>query len=225
MTDPAPTAAEAAGSFRFAQMLPTLVFDVALPIAAFMLLSRAGVSTLLAVVAGGVFPAGNILRVWLRSRRLEPLAMIVLAFLAVGSAVSLVSGSVFVALVKESFLTATFGLICLGSLLAERPLLFYIVRQFVAGDDAARLAWWNGLWQYPDFRAAQRRVTAVWGAVYLAEALLRVAAALVLPPAQVVVLSPVMVFGVMLVLIAWTRRHLLAVRERRLRAQRLGQAG
>jgi hypothetical protein len=33
---------------------------------------------------------------------------------------SLIAGSVFFALIKESFLTATFGLICLGSLLAER---------------------------------------------------------------------------------------------------------
>jgi hypothetical protein len=46
---------------------------------------------------------------------------------------------VFFALVKESFLTATFGLIGLVSLIAERPLLFYIMRQFVAGDDPARL--------------------------------------------------------------------------------------
>jgi len=219
MTDPVPAAVEPAGNFRFAQMLPTLVFDVALPIGAYALLTGLGVSTLWAVVAGGIFPAANIVRVWIGSRRLEPLAAIVLTFLAVGTAISLVSGSVFVALVKESVLTATFGLICLGSLLAERPLLFYIVRQFVAGDNAARLAWWNGLWQYPDFRAAQRRVTAVWGVVYLSEALLRVAAALAFPPAAVVVLSPLMVFGVLLVLVAWTRRHLVAVRERRLSAQ------
>ena len=219
MTERPPAPAVPGGNFRFAQMLPTLVFDVALPIAAYALLTGIGVPTLWAVVAGGIFPAANIARVWIRSRRLEPLALIVLTFLAVGTAISLISGSVFVALVKESFLTATFGLICLGSLLAEQPLLFYIVRQFVAGDDPARLAWWNGLWQYPDFRAAQRRVTAVWGVTYLAEALLRVGFALVLPPAKVVVLSPVMVFGVMIVLIAWTRRHLLAVRERRLRAQ------
>jgi hypothetical protein len=68
---------------------------------------------------------------------------------------------VFFALIKESFLTATFGLICPGSLLAERPLMFYINRQFVAGDDPARIAWWNGLWQYPSFSAAQRFVTIV----------------------------------------------------------------
>jgi len=207
------------GGFSFKQMLPTLFFDVAMPIVVFQLLTRSGAPTLWALVAGGLSPAINNLRIWVKSRRLEPLGIIVMTFLAVGTAVSLISGSVFIALIKESFFTATFGLICLGSLLARRPLMFHLMRQFVAGDDPARIAWWNGLWQYPHFRAAQRRVTAVWGTVYLAEALLRIGFALLLSPAQVVTVSPVMAFGALVALITWTRRHMLALRERRLREQ------
>jgi intracellular septation protein A len=206
---------EPARRFSFRQILPTLVFDVAMPIVVFNVLVRCGVATLWALAAGGLSPALNNLRVWLKSRRIEPLGVIVMAFLAVGTAVSLISGSVFVALIKESFLTATFGLICLGSLLAERPLMFYIVRQFVAGDDPARLEWWNGLWQHPSFRTAQRVTTAVWGAAYLVEALVRVGFALLLSPAQVVAISPVMAFAVLVVLIAWTRRYMTAVGDRR----------
>jgi intracellular septation protein A len=214
-----------AGGFSFKRMLPTLVFDVAMPIIAFKRTRQYGVTTLWALVAGGLFPASNNLRVWATSRRLEPLGIIVMTFLVIGTAASLISGSVFFALIKESFLTATFGFICLGSLLADRPLIFYINRQFVAGDDPVRLEWWNGLWQYPDFRAAQRLVTAVWGIAYLVEALLRVGFALVLSPVKVVAISPVMAFGVMVVLIAWTRRYMLALRERRIREQQLSQAG
>jgi intracellular septation protein A len=225
MADPLAINPEPAGGFSFKQMLPTLVIDVAMPIVAFNLLTSYGVSTLWALVAGGLFPAINNLRVWVKSRRLEPLGIIVMTFLVIGTAASLISGSVFFALIKESFLTATFGFICLGSLLADRPLMFYINRQFVAGDDPVRLEWWNGLWQYPNFRAAQRVVTAVWGIAYLVEALLRIGFALVLPPAQVVAISPVMAFGVMIVLIAWTRRYMLALRERRIREQQLSQAG
>ena len=223
MADPLAINPEPAGGFSFKQMLPTLVIDVAMPIVAFNLLIRYGVSTLWALLAGGLFPAINNLRVWARSRRLEPLGIIVMTFLVIGTAASLISGSVFFALIKESFLTATFGFICLGSLLADKPLMFYINRQFVAGDDPVRLEWWNGLWQYPNFRAAQRLVTAVWGIAYLVEALLRVGFALALPPAQVVAISPVMAFGMMIVLIAWTRRYMLALRERRIREQQLSQ--
>jgi intracellular septation protein A len=216
---------EPAGGFSFKQMLPTLVFDVAMPIVAFKVLTSYGVSTLWALIAGGLFPAINNLRVWAESRRLEPLGIIVVIFLVIGTATSLISGSVFFALIKDSFLTATFGLICLGSLLAERPLMFYVIRQFVAGNDPERIEWWNSLWQYSTFRAGQRLVTSVWGIAYLVEALLRVGFALFLPPAQVVAISPVMAFGVMIVLIAWTRRYMLAVRERRLRELQVSSAG
>ncbi|HTT80150.1 MAG TPA: VC0807 family protein [Stellaceae bacterium] len=210
---------EPAGRFSLWQMLPTLVFDVALPIVVFTVLTNVGVALLWALAAGALSPAVNNIRIWIRSRRLEPLGLIVLTFLAIGTVVSLVSGSVFIALIKESFLTGTFGCICLFSLLAERPLMFYITRQFVAGDDPARLLWWNGLWQYPHFRAAQRFVTTVWGVAYLAEALVRVVLALTLPPARVVVLSPIMAFVVLLALIRWTRRYMLRMRERRVREQ------
>ena len=224
MVDPLAINPEPAGGFSFTQMLPTLVCDVAMPIVAFNVLTSYGVSTLWALLAGGLFPAINNLRVWARSRRLEPLGIIVMIFLVIGTVASLISGSVFVALIKDSFLTATFGLICLGSLLAERPLMFYVIRQFVAGDDPVRLEWWNSLWQEPNFRTAQRLVTAVWGIAYLVEALLRVGFAEVLPPAQVVTISPVMAFGVMILLITWTRRYMLAVRERRIRERQLSPA-
>jgi hypothetical protein len=59
----------------------------------------------------------------------------------------------------------------------------------------------------------------VWGINYLVEVLLRVGFALILSPAQVVAISPVMAFSVMVVLIAWTRRYMLALRERRIREQ------
>lgn len=216
---------EPAGRFSFVQILPTLIIDIAMPIIAFKALTSYGVSTLWAIVAGGLFPGINNLRTWARSRRLEPLGFIVITFLVIGTSASLISGSVFFALIKESFLTATFGFICLGSLPARRPLMFYVNRQFVAGDDPVRLEWWNGLWQYPTFRASQRLVTAVWGIAYLIEALVRIGFALVLPPSQVVVISPLMAFGVMIVLIAWTRRYMLALRERRIHEQQLSETG
>jgi hypothetical protein len=170
-------------------------------------------------VAAGLSPAINNLRAWVISGRLQPLGLIVMSFLAIGAAASLISGSVFFALIKDSFLSASFGFLCLGSLLVDRPLMFYVNRPFVAGADPVRLEWWNGLWQYPNFRGAQRLVTAVWGINYLVEALLRVGFAPILSPAQVVAISPVMAFSVMVVLIAWTRRCTLALRGRRIREQ------
>jgi len=221
-SDPAAHAAGPASDFHLVQMLPTFLFDVALPIVLYNLLVRQGLPVLWALVVSGLSPALNSLRVWLKTGRVEPLGIIVLAFLAIGTAASLVTGSVFFTLIKDSFLTGTFGLLCLVSLLARRPLMFAIVGQFVAGGDPARISWWDGLWQYAAVRSGMRFVTVVWGIAYLIEAFVRVGLALVLTPGQVVAISPVMGFGTMVLLIIWTRRHMLLVRERRLHEHAAG---
>ena len=125
------------------QVLPPLVFDLALPVLTYFVLTGFGVAKLLALCAGGVFPALNIART---QRRIQPLGVIVITFIAIGTAAALVSGSVFVALVKDFLLAGTFGLLCLGSLfVTPRPLMFYLLRQFIAGEDPVRLQWWESL--------------------------------------------------------------------------------
>jgi hypothetical protein len=196
------------------QVLPSLVFDLALPMLTFFVLTGFGASKLLALCAGGVFPALNIGRTWIQSRQIQPLGVIVITFIAVGTAAALVSGSVFVALIKDFILAGTFGLLCLGSLVAApRPLMFYLLRQFIAGDDLGRLQWWEGLWRHAPLRAALRRVTIVWGLAYVLQAVIGTACAWWLTPAQVVVISPAMALGVLAGLAAWTRSYLLGLRE------------
>jgi len=199
-------------------LLPSLIWDVAAPIATFNALTAAGVPTLYALVAGGVFPLVSIARGWRKTGQIEPLGIIVVTFLAIGTAASLISGSVFFALVKDSMLTATFGLLCLGSLAFRRPLTFVLIRQMVAGHDAAENIRWNALYDdVPVFRRTQRLIGVVWGVAYVVEAGARVALALVVAPAVVVNVSPMIAFGVTIALALWTRRTMLALRERRLR--------
>ena len=124
-----------ASNFSFWSVVPTLFFDIAMPLLVFDVLSARGVPAIWALAAGGLSPALNNLRIWVRSRRLEPLGIIVMTLLAIGTLTSLISGNVFFALIKDSFLTGTFGLICLVSLVAKRPLMFSVLRQFVAGED------------------------------------------------------------------------------------------
>jgi len=211
--------------FSMLAVLPSLLLDMILPVVSFGLLTSAGVTTVHALVASGIPPAIHALYDWFRSGRVEPLGIVVLLFLAVGAATSLLTGSVFIALIKDSFLTATFGLICLGSLLAERPLLFTITRQFAAGNDPVRRRIWEARWSIAGFRHAQRAVTIVWGVAYLIEAVVRVVAALRLTPQQVVVASPVLSFGVTVALILWTKRHLHEVHDRHVRGVEVAPDG
>jgi len=201
-----------ASTFRL--VLPTLFVDVLMPVVLFDVLTARGVPAVWALAAGGLPPALNNLRSWIKSRRLEPLGVIVMTLLAIGTLTSLISGNVFFGLIKDSFLTGTFGAICLVSLFAAKPLMFSVLRQFFAGGDVARIADWNGRWEQRGFRFAIRLVTIVWGVTYIAEALLRIGLALQLPAQQVVTLSPILSFGALIVLVTWTRRYMKAVRDR-----------
>jgi intracellular septation protein A len=201
-----------ASTFRL--VMPTLFIDVLMPVVLFDVLTARGVPAVWALAAGGLPPALNNLRSWIKSRRLEPLGMIVMTLLAIGTLTSLISGSIFFGLIKDSFLTGAFGAICLVSLFAAKPLMFSVLRQFAAGDDPVRITEWNGRWEQRGFRFAIRLVTIVWGVTYIAEALLRVGLALRLPPQQVVTLSPILSFGALVVLVMWTRRYVKAVRDR-----------
>jgi intracellular septation protein A len=205
--------------FAVRQALPSLVLDLAMPMLVFFALRAFGVSTLLAIVAGGVFPLINVGRGWLLSQRIKPLGIIVITCIAFGTAAALISGSVLVALLKDFVLMGSFGLLFLASVIvAERPVMFYILRQFVAGNDPARLQWWEGLWQHQRFRAAQRRVTIIWGLGLFIEALIGTALACLLMPAEVVIISPIMAISVLAVLGLWTRGYLLALRNQHIGA-------
>ena len=122
-------------------------------------------------------------------------------------ATSALTGNAQFILIKESMLTGVFGLVCLISLLAPKPVMFYFGRQFASLGDPARAAAFDDLWQYPQFRTVQRNLTLGWGLGYLAEAAVRIAATFVLPIGVFLIVSPVMAFGVTIGLIAWTMAY------------------
>jgi intracellular septation protein A len=200
--------------FRFAMLIPTLLVDVVAPIAIFKLLESFGVSPIWALAGAALAPALNNLRVWIMSRRIEPLGIMVVAFGVIGMVASLVSGNLFYSLIKDSFLTGAFGLVFLVSLFFGRPLMFYLIRQFVAGEDETRNQIWKDLWRYAAFRSVMRQLTIMWALIYIVEGLVRVGLAMSLTPDAVVTISPIMGFGATLILISLTRRRMRAVRER-----------
>jgi hypothetical protein len=87
--------------FRFAMLVPTLVVDGVLPIALFKGLEGLGVSPIWALAAGCVPPALNNLRAWVKSRRLDPVGILIVGSMASGALASLVSGDIATRIVAE----------------------------------------------------------------------------------------------------------------------------
>jgi hypothetical protein len=187
---------------RLLSVAQIVVFDIAGPLVAYSLLRSAGLSSVSALVLSGAFPALGIAVGVARHRRVDAIGVLVLAGIAVGTVLGLVSGNARLVLVEGSVPTAVFGLLCLGSLRSRRPLIFRFALEFMGGD-TPRGRDFDGLWRYPGFRHAFRLFTVVWGVTYLAEAAARVIIVETTSTATALTVSKVMPYAVGAVLAGW----------------------
>jgi hypothetical protein len=187
---------------RFQALAMIAVFDIAGPLVAYSLLRAAGQSAVTALVLSGAFPALGVIAGLLRHRRVDAIGVLVLAGIAVGTVLGLVSGNPRLVLVEGSVPTAVFGLLCLGSLWARRPLIYRFAIEFI-GADTPKGRDFESLWRYPGFRHTFRLFTVVWGVTYLAEAAARVIIVETTSTGTALTVSKVMPYVVAAALVAW----------------------
>ena len=180
-----------------------VIFDVAAPLVAYNLLRSAGMTAVAALLLSGVFPAVNVAIGAVRHHRIDAVGALVLAGIAVGTVFGLVTDNAKLILVEGSVPTAIFGVACLGSLWARRPLMFSFAREFT-GPDTARGQEMTRLWQYAGYRRVFRVITAVWGGAFLVEAALRVVIVYNTSAGTALAISKVTPFLFFAVLSAWT---------------------
>jgi hypothetical protein len=131
------------------------------------------------------------------------LGALVLGGIAVGTVVGLVFHSPRLLLVEGSVPTGIFGLVCLGSLWARRPLMYSFALEF-NGPDTDRGREMTRLWQYEGFRHVFRVITVVWGIGFLIEAALRVVIIYNTSTGTAMAISKVMPFIFAGIFSAWT---------------------
>jgi hypothetical protein len=179
------------------------VFDVAGPLVAYSLLRSAGFSTVAALVLSGVLPAAKVIAGIIKHRRADAVGILVLAGIAVGAVLGLVSHNPKLVLDEGSVGTGVFGLLCLGSLVRAKPLMYRLAMEFI-GPDSAQGREFTDLWQYKEFRHTFRVMTAVWGIAYLAEAAARIVIVANTSTGTALATSKVMPWVVTAALAAWT---------------------
>ena len=162
----------------------------------------AGQSAVSALVLSGVFPALGVLAGLVRHRRVDVLGILVLAGIAVGTILGLLSGNARLVLLEGSVPTAMLGLFCLASLWSSRPLIYRFALEFM-GADTPKGRDFAALWRYPGFRHVFRLFTVVWGVTYLAEAVARVVIVETTSTATALTVSKVMPYAVAAALVGW----------------------
>jgi len=187
---------------RFLNLAMIAVFDIVGPLVAYSLLRSAGQSAVTALVLSGALPALGVILGLIRRRRVDAIGVLVLAGIAVGTVLGLLSGDPRLVLVEGSVPTAVFGLLCLGSLWAHRPLIYRFAVEFI-GADTPKGRDFEALWRYEGFRHTFRLFTVVWGITYLAEAAARVIIVETTSTGTALTVSKVMPYVVGAALAAW----------------------
>ena len=188
---------------RLSSIAMILIFDIAAPLLAYKLLRSAGMTAVNALLLSGVFPIISVTIGAIRHRRLDVVAILVLAGIVVGAVLGLLTHSARLLLMEGSVPTAMFALGCLGSLRARRPLMFAFALEFT-GPDTAKGHEMTRLWQYDGYRRVFRTITVVWGIGFLVEAAVRVVIVDRFSPGTALTISKGAPFVFLGILSAWT---------------------
>jgi hypothetical protein len=146
-------------------VLPTLTY--------FILAGPVGMADVPALLISGVWPIVEIAVTVTRQRHVDEFSVFVIIGIVVAVVTTVLSGDARSVFYKDSVTTGLLGLIFLGSLLAPRPLTFYFGRRFATDGSKVQRDWWDGLWQYPNFRSVQQRLCVWWGVALVGEAVIR----------------------------------------------------
>src|ERR1700722_12903402 len=179
------------------------IFDIGGAPLGYHLLPSNGGGAVPALVLSGVFPAVGVIIGVIRHRRADAVGVLVLAGIVVGAVLGLVSQNPKLVLDEGSVSTAVFGLICLGSLATDKPMMYRFALEFM-GPDTERGREFADLRQYKEFRRAFVVITVVWGTAYLVEAAVRVLIVQEASAGTALAVSKVLPYAMAAALIAWT---------------------
>jgi hypothetical protein len=198
-----------------------VIFDVAGPLAIYSLLRSNGMSAVPALLISGALPAVGVAIGGIRHHRLDVVGALVLAGIAVGVVLGLVTHSTRLILAEGSVPTGVIAIAFLGSLWARRPLMLSFALEFI-GHDTALGQEMTRLWQYHGYRRVWRVITIVWGIGFLLEAAMRVIIIYNASTGTALLSSKITPFLFVAVLFAWTYGY---GAQQRKKGERMGVVG
>lgn len=160
-----------------------------------------------------IFPIVGLIFSIARRRTVDAISILVVLGLAYHIVIVLLAPNIVIALVIRSLDGAFIGVVLVVSALIGRPLILYVVRQAVRSATTGNISALDQLSKSHDGHAFHT-ITIVWGVGLMLASGLHVALALILPPAEYLLASPILGFATIVALLVWSARHLATqVRE------------
>jgi len=177
--------------------LRPLVIDVGIPLGTYYVLRDGfGVSLWLSLALSSVGPAVRAIAGLVAARKLNLLAVLMLAVNSAGIGVSFLTGDPRAMIAKDSIVSSVIAFAILGSVVLRRPLMSAGLKPFMTKGEPCRTAAWDRLSvASPRFRRLELMFSTIWGLALLAECAARLVGAYTLPVTTMVWLGTVMTLG------------------------------
>jgi hypothetical protein len=159
---------------RIVAALPYLL-DLVVPLVSYYALTAAGLSSFWALVAGGSLTGVSSVANTIRRRRLDGLGLLVIAEIGLGLALIATTRDPRLVLARGSLYLALAGIWVLASAFTRHPVTIDATRPFAARKGERGLVAFEWLTANSDrFLRIHRRVSAVWGLMFIAYAAVRI---------------------------------------------------
>jgi hypothetical protein len=180
-----------------AAALRPLLIDIGIPVGTYYLLRDAfGASLWLSLALSSIGPAVRAAAGLMAERKLNLLAVLMLAVNLAGIAVSFLTGDPRAMIAKDSAVSSVIAFAILGSVVLRRPLMSAGLKPYMTRGKAERMAAWDRLsTASARFRRLELAFSTIWGLALLAECAARLVGAYTLPVTTMVWLGTVMTLG------------------------------
>lgn len=140
----------------------------------------------------------------IKTRRLDAVSILVVAGILFTLAATGMGGSARLIQIRDALVTGVIGLMFLGSLLLEKPMIFYLARATQARNTVEGANEFETMWLRPGVPPVFRLMTAVWGVGLVLQTALMCWLAWIWPIGRYLLLSPFISYGIFGVMMAWS---------------------
>lgn len=155
----------------------------------------------------GLFPVLGLTVGFVRQRALDIIGLFALVEVGVAIVTTMMAHSASSALLGRTLQNSVLSAIFFISVLIGRPIMLYVARQFVTGNNAGYRARFDQIANGADTRHVYKVMTLVWAATLLGKNLIGIPLALSLSTRQFLVAAPAFNYGADLVLVWWSMRY------------------
>jgi|SRR5579862_5853271 len=159
----------------FHALIPALAIDVGGTLILYWLLVRIlGTISIWPVLGASLVPAVTNVVSLIRRGSVDIVGLVVLIGMIAGLIPAAFGGGQRDLLLRDSLVNGLIGVVLIVSVFVHRPILYYVIREFLTANDTLPIEHFNVLWRERSFRRELELVTLAWGLLLVGELALRV---------------------------------------------------